>query len=327
MSLMKKNETDVTEFIFLAFGEILHLQTFLFLIFLAIYILTLTANSVNILLVMTHQHLHTPMYYFLGNLSCLEILYSSAILPKMLAILWTGDMTISVKGCIAQLYFFSLLICSECYLLSVMSYDRFLAICKPLHYATLMNSKCCVQLAVSCWVNGVVFVSLYLMLVLEIHYCGLNEIDHFYCEAFPLINLSCSHSTILSFVTLALAFIFSFPPFLLTVISYVYIISAVLKIPSTIGRQKAFSTCSSHLIVVCIFYGAIIIVYLVPKMETMKVLNKIFSLLYTILPPIANPLIYSLRNKDVKEVLKKLLGKLWKTNSKSPGCAMYRSEW
>ncbi|XP_062992597.1 olfactory receptor 10AG1-like [Elgaria multicarinata webbii] len=307
---MWRNQSVVTEFILLGFGELHHLQIFLFLIFLVIYIFTMAANLLTILLVVADQHLHTPMYFFLGNLSCLEIFYSSTILPRILASLFTGDKTISVEGCITQLYFFAFLVSTECYLLSVMSYDRYLAICKPLQYATVMNGRLCIQLALGSWFNSTVFTSIFLGMVLKIQFCGHNEIDHFYCDSLPLVKLSCTHISLVKHVTVILSFIFTFPPFLLTLTSYVYIIAAILKIQSITGRQKAFSTCSSHLSVVSIFYGALIIVYLLPKTESMRDLNKIFSVLYTILPPMANPVIYSLRNKDVKEALKKVASKV-----------------
>ncbi|KAM3821093.1 olfactory receptor 5B21-like [Vipera latastei] len=305
---MWRNQTEITEFILLGFGELHHLQIFLFLFFLVIYIMTMAANIITILLIMNERHLHTPMYFFLGNLSCLEIFYSSTILPRILASLLTGDKKISVSGCITQLYFFAFLI--KCYLLSVMSYDRFLAVCKPLHYATVMNSKVCIQLAAGSWLNSILAISLYLGLILQLQFCGQNEIDHFFCEALPLLKLSCSDTFLVKLVTFTVVFIITFPPFVSTLISYIYIIVAILKIPSTTGRQKAFSTCSSHLIVVCTFYGAIVIVYLIPKTEEVRDFNKIFSLLYTVLPPLLNPLIYSLRNKDVKGALRKIAGKL-----------------
>ncbi|XP_007444859.1 olfactory receptor 1019-like [Python bivittatus] len=310
MNALQKNQTEITEFILLGFGELHHLQIFLFLVFFTIFILTMVANFLTILLIVIDQCLHIPMYFFLGNLACLEMIYSSTILPRMLAALMTGDKTISVKGCITQFYFGSFLVCTECYLLSVMSYDRFLAVCKPLHYATLMNNKVCIQLAAGSWLNSIVVISLYLGLILQLRFCGQNEIDHFFCEALPLLKLSCSDIFLVKLVTFTVVFIITFPPFISTLISYIYIIVAILKILSTTGRQKAFSTCSSHLIVVSIFYGAIVIVYLIPKTEAVRDFNKIFSLLYTVLPPLLNPLIYSLRNRDVKDALRKLAGKM-----------------
>ncbi|XP_061448047.1 olfactory receptor 2AP1-like [Rhineura floridana] len=307
---MQRNQSEITEFILLGFGDLPHLQISLFLVFLVIYILTMVANILTILLIVIDQHLHTPMYFFLGNLSCLETVYSSTTLPRMLTSLMTGNKTISVKGCHLQLYFFGFLIGTECYLLSVMSYDRFLAVCKPLYYVTLMNSKLCMRLASGSWINGIVFTSIYLVLVLQLHYCSSNEINHFFCESLALVKISCSNASLVTYASVILAFVFTFPPFLLTLTSYIYIIIAIIKIPNTFGRQKAFSTCSSHVIVVSTFYGALIIVYLTPKTETMRDLNKIFSLLYTVLRPLINPLVYSLRNKDVKEAFRKTTRKV-----------------
>ncbi|XP_032091903.1 olfactory receptor 5B21-like [Thamnophis elegans] len=310
MNALQRNQTEITEFILLGFGELHHLQIFLFIVFLVIFTSTMVANFLTVIIIVLDQSLHTPMYFFLGNLACLEMIYSSAILPRMIAALMTGDNTISVKGCMTQFYFGSFLVCTECYLLSVMSYDRFLAVCKPLHYATLMNSKICIRLAGGSWLNSILAITLYLGLFLQLQFCGQNEIDHFFCEALPLLKLSCSDTFLVKLVTFTVVFIITFPPFVSTLISYIYIIVAILKIPSTTGRQKAFSTCSSHLIVVSIFYGAIVIVYLIPKTEEVRDFNKIFSLLYTVLPPLLNPLIYSLRNKDVKNALRKVSRKL-----------------
>ncbi|XP_063158227.1 olfactory receptor 5AR1-like [Candoia aspera] len=311
MNALQRNQTEITEFILLGFGEHHHLQIILFLVFLVVFISTMVANFLTILLIIIDQCLHTPMYFFLGNLACLEMMYSSTILPRMLAALMTGDKTISVKGCFTQFYFGSFLVCTECYLLSVMSYDRFLAVCKPLHYATVMNSKVCIQLAAGSWLSSTAVISLHLGLMLQLQFCRQNEIDHFFCDILPLLKLSCSGTFLVKLVTFTVAFIITFPPFVSTLVSYSYIIAAILKIPSTTGRQKAFSTCSSHLIVVSIFYGAIVIVYLIPKTEAVRDFNKIFSLLYTVLPPLLNPLIYSLRNRDVKDALRKIAGKMW----------------
>ncbi|XP_060138124.1 olfactory receptor 10A7-like [Zootoca vivipara] len=311
---MQRNLSEITEFVLLGFGELHHLKIFLFLVFLVLYILTMAANILTILLIVTDQHLHTPMYFFLGNLSCLETFYSSTILPRVLVSLQKGDKTISMKGCLTQMYFFAFLVSTECYLLSVMSYDRYLAICKPLHYENVMNRKLCIQLAAGSWFNSIVFTSIFLGIFLKMQFCGPNEIDHFYCDSLPLLKLSCSHINLVKQVSVIFSFVFTFPPFILTLASYIYIIATILRIPSTTGRKKAFSTCSSHLIVVSIFYGALIIVYLIPQTKTMRYFNKIVSVLYTVLPPIANPLIYSLRNKDVKEALKRLLQKFRKGN-------------
>uniref|UniRef100_A0A8C3IGR7 Olfactory receptor n=1 Tax=Chrysemys picta bellii TaxID=8478 RepID=A0A8C3IGR7_CHRPI len=250
-----------------------------------IYAVTVAGNILIIVLVVTDQHLHTPMYFFLGNLSCLETCYTSTILPRVLAGLLTGDRTISVMGCIAQLYVFGSLAGTECFLLSVMSYDRYLAICKPLHYAAVMNGRLCLQLVVGLWIEGFMSVSIFIFMISQLTFCGPNEIDHFFCDFRPIIKLSCTDTHMLEVASFISSSIFTLPPFLLT----------------------AFSTCSSHLIVVTIFYGTLIMVYLVSESDALRDLNKVFSVFYGVLTPLLNPLIYSLRNKEVKEALRKAL--------------------
>ncbi|XP_030402340.1 olfactory receptor 11A1-like [Gopherus evgoodei] len=298
------NQMSVTEFILLGFSNTLELQTLLFLLFLVIYIMTMAGNILILVLVVVDQHLHTPMYLFLGNLSCLETCYTSTILASLL----TGDRTISFYACVIQYNIFGFLAATECYLLAAMSYDRYLAICKPLHYTIIMHGRFCLQLAAGSWVSGLLASYIVTGMILQLTFCGPNEIDHFFCDFNPLLNISCSDTHLLQLLASILSFIFTLPPFLLTVTSYVCIIVAILQIPSTTGRQKAFSTCSSHLIVVTIFYWTITIVYVLPKNDTLRDLNKVFSLLYTVLTPLVNPLIYSLRNKEVKEALRKALG-------------------
>ncbi|XP_067391464.1 olfactory receptor 11A1-like [Emydura macquarii macquarii] len=305
----KANQTSLTQFILLGFGTIPRLQILPFLLLLGTYAVTMAGNILIVVLVVADQHLHSPMYFFLGNLSCLETCYSFTILPRMLASFLTGDRTISVSGCIAQCYFVGFFVATECYLLAAMSYDRYLAICKPLHYATLMNDRFCVQLAVGSWVSGLLASSIVTAMMLQLTFCGPNEIDHFFCEFTQIINLYCNDIYHLELVITILSAFFTLPPFVLTVTSYICILSAILRIPSTIGRQKAFSTCSSHLIMVTIFYGTLIIVYLLPKTNTLRDLNKVFSICYTILTPMANPFIYCLRNKEVKDALRNIVGK------------------
>ncbi|XP_044840745.1 olfactory receptor 6N1-like [Mauremys mutica] len=244
------NETSVKEFILLGFGKLPELKIFLFLLFLLIYIVTLAGNILIAALVVADQHLHTPMYFFLGILSCLEICYSSTILPRELASLLTGDRTISVSGCFVQYYFFSGLAAAECYLLSVMSFDRYLAICKPLHYGTVMNSKFCLQLAAGSCIIAFVVVTILICLMSQLTFCGPSKIDHFFCDFTPVVQLSCGDTYLIELVAFCFASIDIFPPFLLTLTSYIYIIANIIRIPSTIGKQRAFSTCSSHLIVV-----------------------------------------------------------------------------
>ncbi|XP_077171627.1 olfactory receptor 10A7-like [Paroedura picta] len=297
----QKNETTVTEFLLLGFEDLGDQQLLLFLFFLVIYIVTMVGNILIVVLVVVDHHLQIPMYFFLGNLSCLETCYSSTILPVMLANLFHGGQgTISFMGCMAQYYFFSFLAVSECYLLAAMSYDRYVAICKPLLYMALMNGKVCLLLIAGSWLSGSLVFNIAICLMHQLTFCGPSEINHFFCDFNPILKLSCNDTHIIKLLSLFLSALFSLPPFLLTLTSYGFIISAILRIPSTSGRQKAFSTCSSHLIVVSLFYGTVMIVYMLPQTEALQDLNKVFSLFYTILTPLFNPLIYSLRNREVK---------------------------
>ncbi|XP_033026315.1 olfactory receptor 6B1-like [Lacerta agilis] len=310
--VMKKerdNETLVTEFILLGFKTLPELQTPIFVIFLAIYMVTVAGNILIATAVLADHRLHKPMYFFLGNLSILEICYTSTTLPKLLASLLSEYHGISFSGCFLQFYFFGCFACTECYLLSVMSYDRYVAICKPLHYVTLMNSRLCVQLSVAPWIIGAVLPAITAFCASHLDFCGPNEIDHFICDYTPLLMLSCGETQQAEMLMTVVGFAGIMPPLILTLTSYACIINTILKIPSNSCRKKAFSTCSSHLIVVTIFYGTLIIVYMLPNTDTLRDLNKIFSLCYTILTPMFNPFIYSLRNRDFKQALTKAFSK------------------
>ncbi|XP_030395427.1 olfactory receptor 1030-like [Gopherus evgoodei] len=302
-----KNETLVVEFILLGFGNAPELQPLLFLLFLLIYIVTMAGNILIIMLVVVDQHLHTPIYFFLGNLACLEISYTSTTLPRMLASLLTGDRTISVKCCLVQTYFFAIIATTENLLLAAMSYDRYLAICNPLRYAALMNGRVCFQLVAGSWVYSFLVNGTLNYFLFPLTFCGSKYIDHFFCDFSPMIKLSCGDTQTLQLATFTVSTIGTLVPLLLTLTSYIYIITAIMRIHSTTGRQKAFSTCSSHLIVVTILYMSEITVYVFPTSNTPKVLNKIFSLFYTVLTPMINPIIYSLRNKEVKQSLRKTI--------------------
>lgn len=306
----KGNQTTIVEFILLGLGNPPELDPLLFLLFLVIYIVTTAGNLLIVLLIVADQHLHTPMYFFLANLSCLETCYSSIILPKMLTNLFTGEKTISFGGCMAQFYLFGSCVGIETYLLAAMSYDRYFAICKPLHYTSIMQGKVCIQLMAGTWINSLLANGIILFLMSHLSFCGPSVINHYFCDFLPLEKLSCSDTSLVELVTFLSTFLFTVTPFLLTLTSYLCIIRTILKIPSMVGRQKAFSTCSSHLIVVCIFYGTIIIVYMLPDTPTLRELNKFFSVFYTVLTPLVNPLIYSLRNKEVHRALRRLGSKL-----------------
>ncbi|XP_077169642.1 olfactory receptor 5AP2-like [Paroedura picta] len=306
----RTNQTIITNFILMGFSGRPELQVLLFLSFLTIYMLTVTGNIIIIVLVVTDLHLHTPMYFFLGNLSCLEICYTSTILPRLLFSLFAGDRTISVHGCIVQYFFFGSLASTECYLLAIMSYDRYLAICRPLRYTDLMNGRTCFWFLAISWMSGLLNIGIITSLLFDLLFCGPNEIEHFFCDIAPLFKLSCSSTHLVELVNFIFASLDTVPPFLLTLISYIYIIINILQMKSKVSRQKAFSTCSSHLIVVTLFYGSLICVYLLPETDTLKELHKTFSLFYTVFTPMLNPLIYSLRNREVKAALSRTANKI-----------------
>ncbi|KAM6448811.1 olfactory receptor 11L1-like [Liasis olivaceus] len=309
----QENQTEVTEFHLMGFVGLGDLQIPLFCLFLVIYLVTIVGNILIILVVVTDSHLHTPMYFFLGNLSCLETCYSSNILPMMLAnLLYGGRKTISVTGCIMQHYFFGLLAASECFLLAAMSYDRYVAICKPLHYTILMNNRVCLQLIAGSWINGLFIMSIVLYLMCQLKFCGPSEINHLFCELNPILKLACSDTYLIELTTILVSVACILPPFFLTLASYIYIISNIMRMASLNGRKRAFSTCSSHLMVVSIFYGTIMVVYVLPKTDGLREINKVLSLFYTILTPLFNPLIYSLRNREVKEAHRRVVAKLFK---------------
>ncbi|XP_067173105.1 olfactory receptor 5AP2-like [Apteryx mantelli] len=305
----RNNGTSSWEFLLLGVGNVPSLQTPLFLLSLIIYLLTVVGNILIVALVVADRHLHTPMYFFLSNLSSLETCYSSTILPRLLASFLTGDSTISAQGCIVQFYFFASFVVTECYLLAVMSYDRYLAICQPLLYASLMTWKVSLQLAAVSWLVGFLTSTVVIPFLSHLRFCGPSAIDHFFCDFIPLLEVACSDTNVVRLLASTLSLFNLVFPFLFTLASYVCIIAAILRIPSSMSRQKAFSTCSSHLTVVIIFYGTLIIVYLMPRTPQLRQLNKVFSFFYTVFTPLLNPLIYSLRNREVREALKKTLRK------------------
>ncbi|XP_047397672.1 olfactory receptor 11A1-like [Sciurus carolinensis] len=304
-----ENQTVIVEFVLRGFSSILHLNISLFVMFLVFYILTISGNILIVLLVLFNHPLHTPMYFFLVNLSFLEIWYTSNIVPKMLLIIIFEQKTISVAGCLAQFYFFGSLAATECLLLAVMSYDRYLAICQPLRYTVLMTGPLCIRLAAGSWICCFLLTSVTMVLLCRLTFCGPNEIDHFFCDFTPLVHLSCMDTSLTETIAFATSSAVTLVPFLLITASYSCILASILRIPSGSGRRKAFSTCSSHIIVVTVFYGTLIATYLVPSTSSSQLLRKGFSLLYTILTPMSNPIIYSLRNRDIHEALKNCLRK------------------
>ncbi|XP_054849847.1 olfactory receptor 6F1-like [Eublepharis macularius] len=301
-----RNGSSVKEFILLGFPGSVELKIFLFMFFFFMYILTIFGNVAIIVLVKSRQQLHTPMYFFLGNLSFLEIWYSTALVPKTLAILVSQYKTITFIGCITQMYFVFSLGCAECFLLAVMAYDRYLAICHPLHYNTIMSKTLSLQMALSAWICGFLAMSLPAFLITRLTFCDSNIINHFFCDIDPWIILSCTDTYTIHIVWFIIAFVVILGSCVTTMISYVYIISTILKISSAQGRQRAFSTCSSHLTVVLIWYGSIIFLHVIPFKQSSLELTKIVTILNTIVTPLLNPFIYTLRNTEVKEALRSI---------------------
>ncbi|XP_046528969.1 olfactory receptor 10A4-like [Equus quagga] len=307
VSTEEENMTQVSEFILLGLGDLHGLQFLLFGVFLVIYVMTLISNIVILTVVSTDHSLHTPMYFFLGHFSCLEISYTTTIEPTMLRTLLTAHVPISFPGCACQFYFFAALVATECFFLAVMSYDRYIAICNPLHYSTIMDHCGCLQLAGASWVAGFVAPILLMVFIFRLTFCAANEIDHFFCDLKPIMKLACTDTQVAEIISFICTSLFALGPFLLNLASYTCIISTILRIPSITGKQRAFSTCSSHLTVVCLYYGTLGIVYGFPSGPQDEDLLKLLSLLYTVLTPALNPIIYTLRNKDVKVALRKLV--------------------
>nr|XP_010991782.2 olfactory receptor 11A1-like [Camelus dromedarius] len=307
VTLLWKNQT-IVEFVLRGFSSIQEVNIFLFMMFLVFYILIVSGNILIVLLVLFSRHLHTPMY-FLVNLSFLEIWYTSNIVPKMLLIILAKQKTISVAGCLAQFYFFGSLAATECLLLAVMCYDSYLAICQPLHYPILMTGPFCIRLAASSWLCCFLLTAITMVLLSKLTFCGPNEIDHFFCDFTPLVHLSCMDTSLTETIAYATSSAGTLIPFLLITASYSFILAAILRIPSGTGRRKAFSTWSSRLTTAVVFYRTLIATYLVPSANSSQLLRKGFFLLYTVLTPMFNPIIYSLRNRDIHEALKKCLNK------------------
>ncbi|KFZ64887.1 Olfactory receptor 8U9, partial [Podiceps cristatus] len=299
------NHTDVHEFVLLGLTIRPDLQVPLFLTFLAMYMVTLLGNFGIIALIGTDLHLHTPMYYFLSHLAFVDICYSSIILPKMLMQMLMEEKTISFSGCAAQLFYFVLFGVTECLLLAVMAYDRYVAICKPLLYPIIMCGWMCRWLVAGSYAIGVLHAVTHTTYIFTFSFCHSNVINHYFCDIAPLLALSCSKTYSSEVLVLALVSINCLSTMTIIFLSYMYILPAVLRIRSPEGRRKAFSTCASHLTVVTMFYGAILFMYLRPSSTYALDENKMATLFYTVMTPTLNPLIYSLRNGEVKAALRR----------------------
>ncbi|XP_068923143.1 olfactory receptor 14A2-like [Petaurus breviceps papuanus] len=308
------NLTMGTEFILLGFSNIWELQVLHAILFLLIYLVALMGNLLIFTLISLDEKLHTPMYFFLKNLSFLDLCLVSTTVPKSIANSLSHSYSISFWGCISQLFLMMLFAASEVFLLTVMSYDRYVAICQPLHYEVIMTKGACVKMAAASWLTGGLFGILYTVSTFTLPFCGSKEIHQFFCDAPPLLRISCSDSHLAIDVTMILGFSLGIFCSIYITVSYSRIISTVLKIPTKESRSKAFSTCLPHLIVFMFFITTGVIAYLTPPQESDPVLDLLLSIFYTVVPPALNPIIYSLRNKDMKTALRKL--KAWKYFSK-----------
>ncbi|XP_012789298.2 olfactory receptor 10A5 [Sorex araneus] len=298
------NWTRFSEFVLMSFSSLPpEVQSLLFLIFLIIYLITLTGNSLIILVTLADPTLHSPMYFFLRNLSFLEIGFNLVIVPKMLTTLLARDTSISFIGCATQMYFFFFFGVAECVLLATMAYDRYVAICNPLHYPVIMNHKTCTKLAVASWFPGLPVATVQTTWLFSFPFCGTNKVNHFFCDSPPVLKLVCADTALFEIYAIVGTILVVMIPCLLILCSYTRIAAAILKIPSTKGKHKAFSTCSSHLLVVSLFYVSSSLTYFRPKSNNSPESKKMLSLSYTVVTPMLNPIIYSLRNNEVKNAL------------------------
>jgi olfactory receptor len=307
--MAERNHSTVTEFILAGLTDKPEIQLPLFLFFLGIYVLTVWGNLGMIFLIGLSSHLHTPMYLFLASLSFIDLCQSTVITPKMLVNFVTEKNIISYPECLTQLYFLCVFAIAECYMLASMAYDRYVAICNPLLYTVTMSYEVCSWMVVGVYGMGFVGATAHTVCMLRLIFCNNDVVNHYFCDLFPLLELSCSSTCINEVVILCFSAFNIVVPTLIILGSYIFIIVNILQIPSTEGRSKAFSTCSSHFSAVSVFFGTLAFMYLQPSSVHSRDQGKVSSVFYTIVIPMLNPLIYSLRNKDVKVALTKSLKK------------------
>ncbi|XP_078528008.1 olfactory receptor 5AR1-like [Lissotriton helveticus] len=301
----EKNQTSVTEFILLGLTNELRIQIPLFVLFLLFYFVTVAGNISIAALIVVEPRLHTPMYFLLSNLSLSDFCYASVIAPNMLVHFFSSRKVISYSACAAQTYFFGVFASTEGYMLAAMAYDRYAAICHPLLYPVIISKKVCIQLVAAVYLGALLTAAVYTGSTFHSTFCGPNIINHFFCDMIPLMKLSCSDTFVGKTMIFAVGFIFGFTSLLIMFISYAYIIAAILRISTNEGRPKAFSTCGSHMTVVLLFYGTALFMYLRLPSSDSGMQDKVVSVFYTLVNPMLNPMIYSLRNQEVK-------GALWK---------------
>ncbi|NP_001000060.1 olfactory receptor Olr892 [Rattus norvegicus] len=296
-----RNQSTITTFILLGLTDDPQLQVLLFIFLFLTYILSVTGNLVIIILTLVDPHLKTPMYFFLRNFSFLEVSFTTVCIPRFLYSISSGDNTITYNACASQIFFVILFGATEFFLLAAMSYDRYVAICKPLHYMAIMNPRVCILLVITCWVSGLMIIIPPLGMGLQLDFCDSNAIDHFSCDAGPLLKISCSDTWVIEQMVILVAVFALIITLICVILSYTYIIRTILRFPSVQQRKKAFSTCSSHMIVVSITYGSCIFIYIKPSAKDEVAINKGVSVLTTSVAPLLNPFIYTLRNKQVKQ--------------------------
>ncbi|XP_072506032.1 putative olfactory receptor 5AK3 [Notamacropus eugenii] len=306
--MARGNSTTVTEFILLRFTICQDLQYILFLVFLFVYVTSIVGNVGVILIIKIDSHLHTPMYIFLQHLAFVDLCYTSAITPKMLQNFLVSHKSISFSGCLIQLLVYAMFATVDCYLLAAMAIDWYVAICNPLHYPVVMSQRVCVQLIAGSYVMGSLNASIHTGFTFSLFFCNSNTINHFFCDVPPLLALSCSRANINVMLLIVCVGFNLISTVMVVFLSYIYILAAILRMCSAAGRHKAFSTCASHQTAVMIFYGTLSYMYLQPSSSESQENDKIASVFYGIIIPMLNPLIYSLRNKEVKEALK-VIGK------------------
>ncbi|XP_073070317.1 olfactory receptor 6C2-like [Manis javanica] len=302
-----RNHTSLTSFILLGLTDDPQLQILIFIFLLITYLLSVTGNLSIIILTLVDSHLKTAMYFFLQNFSLLEISFTSACIPRFLYSISTGDRTVTYNACVCQLFFTYVFGITEFFLLATISFDRYVAICKPLHYMTIMNYRVCKRLVFCCWVTTLLIILPPLSLGLDLEFCASNAIDHFVCDANPILNISCSDTWFIEQMVIICSVMIFIVTLVCVVLSYMYIIRTILRLPSAQQRTKAFSTCSSHIIVVSITYGSCIFVYIKPSAKDEMAINKGVTILTTSISPMLNPFIYTLRNKQVKQAFNDLV--------------------
>ncbi|XP_015263409.1 PREDICTED: olfactory receptor 5V1-like [Gekko japonicus] len=305
-----ENDTQVREFIFLGFSGLPSHPAFLFVMFLAAYLAILMGNLMILVLVLVDSCLHSPMYFFLGHLSCLDICVSTVVVPKILVNLLHQQNTISYKECLVQTFFLIGFAGCELALIAVMAYDRYAAICRPLHYSVLMSKRVCIQLASATWVWGFLDSAVHAALASRLSFCGANQIPHIFCDVPPLLQIACSDTRANELANHITSLFVGLCPILFIILSYVCILASVLQIRSKSGRSKAFSTCASHLIIVILCIGNGFLNYNKPNAGYSLEIDTLVSAMFCIVTPMLNPLVYSLRNKEVKGAFRKVLNKL-----------------